>query len=71
VGEGFDVVGCQDDLDGLVSGGLRGDLGRGGEPVGRGDGGRGGVDDGEEIGLGEFGVGEVVEGAADAVRGFE
>ncbi|MGW3230855.1 hypothetical protein [Kitasatospora sp. NPDC001095] len=43
MGEGFDVVGLQDDLDGVVSGGVSCDLGRG-------DGGGGGVDGGGELG---------------------
>ncbi|MFD7413049.1 hypothetical protein [Kitasatospora purpeofusca] len=45
-----DVVGLQDHPGGVVSGGLCGDLGRRGEPVGRGDGGRGGVDGRVELG---------------------
>lgn len=49
MGECLDIVGLQDDPGRVVSGGLCGDLGRGGQPVGCGDGGRGRVDGGEEL----------------------
>ncbi|WP_380280432.1 hypothetical protein [Kitasatospora purpeofusca] len=51
--EGLDVVGLLDDVDGVVSGDVGDDLGRGDEPVRRGDGGRGGVDRGEQLGPAE------------------
>ncbi|MDY0811089.1 hypothetical protein [Kitasatospora purpeofusca] len=65
VGEGFDVVGFEDDLGGFVAGGFGGDLGCGGEPVGGCDGGGGGVDGGEEFGGAEGVVLEEAVGGGD------